>query len=109
MEIKDILNRLEELSNPRAVEGMARFGITAKSVFGVSIPNLRKMAREVGKNQELALKLWEKENRETRILAAMIGEPDEFTSGKMDQWVEDFDSWEVCDQCIMNLSMREIW
>jgi 3-methyladenine DNA glycosylase AlkD len=103
MEIDEIISRLEALADPKAVEGMARFGITAKSVSGVSIPHLRKMAKEIGLNQDLALKLWEMENRETRILASMIADPEQFTESLMEEWGADFDSWEVCDQCIMNL------
>lgn len=103
MNIKEILARLEDLANPEAVEGMARFGITAEYVYGVSIPELRQMAGEIGKNQRLSLKLWNQKSRETRILAAMTGDPQQVTEMQMDRWVNDFDSWEVCDQVLMNL------
>jgi len=65
MQYDDILKRLRSLSNPRAVEGMAKYGITPKRTYGVSIPNLRKIAKEIGKDHELAKKLWESNNRET--------------------------------------------
>ncbi|MFC2168542.1 DNA alkylation repair protein [Acidobacteriota bacterium] len=103
MDIRKVLAKLADLADPIAVEGMARFGITAKCIYGVSIPNLRKMAKEIGKDQTLSLKLWNYESRETRILAAMVGEAVKVTKEQMDTWVADFDSWEVCDQVIMNL------
>ncbi|HDY87843.1 MAG TPA: DNA alkylation repair protein [bacterium] len=103
MEYSDIIACLKFLSDPDAVEGMARFGITAEKVYGVSIPNLRKLARIIGKNHELALKLWEENARETRVLASMIDDPEQVTEQQIEKWVYDFDSWEVCDQCIMNL------
>ena len=103
MNIKKILAELEDLSDPKAVEGMARFGITAKCIYGVSIPKLRNMAKEIGKDQKLSLKLWDHESRETRILAAMVGESEKVFAKQMDMWVVGFDSWEVCDQAIMNL------
>ena len=102
MEIEGIIDRLKALGDPKAVEGMARFGITAKSVYGVSIPHLRGMSKEIGTNQRLALKLWKIENRETRVLASMIADPQQVTEDQMEEWAADFDSWEVCDQCIMN-------
>lgn len=102
-EIKDILKRLESLSDPEAAEGMARYGITANRVYGVTIPNLRALAREIGKDHVLAGKLWEADSRETRILASMVAEPAKATEGEIERWVHDFDSWEVCDQCCMNL------
>jgi len=103
MKYSDILTRLKSLGNPKAAEGMARFGITAEKIFGVSIPDMRKLAKEIGKNHELALRLWEENVRETRILASMIDDPEQVTEQQMGKWVQDFDSWEVCDQCIMDL------
>lgn len=103
MALKKIIDKLETLADPAAAQGMARYGIWAKTVYGVSIPNLRRIAKETGRNQILSLRLWKKENRETRILAAMIGEPDKVTEEQMEDWVREFDSWEICDQCIMNL------
>jgi len=103
MDIQKVLAKIEEVADPKAVEGMARFGISAKCVYGVSIPKLRDMAKEIGKDQKFSLKFWDHESRETRILAAMVGEPEKVSEKQMNMWVEDFDSWEVCDQAIMNL------
>ena len=99
----EIIAKLKSLSNPKAVEGMARYGITPKHTFGVSLPNLRKIAKETGKNHELALELWNTNTRETRILASMIDEPKMVTEQQMEEWVKKFDYWEICDQCCMNL------
>jgi len=103
MKYSDILIRLKSLGDPKSAEGMARYGITAEKIYGVSIPNLRKLAKEIGKNHELAINLWKENARETRILASMIDSQSDVTEQQMEQWVQDFDSWEVCDQCIMNL------
>jgi 3-methyladenine DNA glycosylase AlkD len=103
MQYEEILKKLESLSDPKAVEGMARFGINPKNTFGVSIPNLRKIAKEIGTDHLLAQKLWTSDVRETRILATMIDDPTMVTEDQMEKWVRDFDYWEVCDQCCMNL------
>ncbi len=99
----DIIEKLKSVSNPDAVGGMARFGITPENTFGVSIPNLRKIAKETKKNHALAQQLWESGFRETMILASMIDEPEMVTEEQMEKWVLDFDYWEICDQCCMNL------
>lgn len=99
----DIIEKLKSVSNPGAVGGMARFGITPENTFGVSIPNLRKIAKETKKNHALAQQLWESGFRETMILASMIDEPEMVTEEQMEKWVLDFDYWEICDQCCMNL------
>lgn len=98
-----ILGRLKTLSNPEAVAGMARFGINPKNTYGVSIPVLRKMAKEEGRNHSLALELWESGIHEARVLASMLDVPVEVTASQMESWVSDFDSWDVCDQCCSNL------
>ncbi|MFQ6134877.1 MAG: DNA alkylation repair protein [Nitrososphaerales archaeon] len=101
--ISEILSKLESLSNPEAVAGMARFGINPKNTYGVSIPNLRKMAKEIGKDHLLAQQLWSSGIREARIIAGMIDNPEMVTEDQMESWVKDFDSWDICDQCCTNL------
>ena len=95
--------RLHALGNPANVAGMARFGIVSASIYGVSIPNLRALARELGRNHPLALELWAGGSREERILAAMTADPGQLTEELLDDWVRNLDNWEVCDQCCMNL------
>ncbi len=99
----DILKRLKSLSDPKAVEGMARFGINPENTYGVSIPNLREIAKEIGVDHALAQELWASNIHESRILASMIDRPEMVTEEQMEAWVKDFDSWDVCDQCCMNL------
>ena len=104
MDCEEILKQLESLSNPDAVAGMARFGINPKNTYGVSIPVLRKMAKQIGKNHLLAQQLWTSSSiHEARILAGMIDVPEKVTETQLERWVKDFDSWDVCDQCCSNL------
>ena len=53
MQYENILKKLKALSNPKAVEGMTRFGISPENTYGVSVPNLRKMAKEIGRDHSL--------------------------------------------------------
>jgi len=103
MQAKEILKKLKSLSDPKAVVGMARFGIAPKNTYGISIPNLRKIAKEIGISHSLAQQLWDSGIHEARILAGLIGEPDKVTERQMEKWVKDFDSWDVCDQVCSNL------
>ena len=82
---------------------MARFGINPENTYGVSIPNLRKIAKGTGVDHALAQQLWASNIHEARILASMIDKPEIVTEEQMEGWVKDFDSWDVCDQCCMNL------
>ncbi len=82
---------------------MARYGINPHNTLGVSIPNLRKLARQAGKDHTLALELWDSGIHEAHILAGMVDDPGLVTQKQMDSWVKDFDSWDVCDQVCLNL------
>jgi len=104
MQYNEILRKLKSFSNPKAVEGMARFGINPKTtIYGASIPDLRKMAKEIGRNHLLAQQLWASNIHEARMLACMIDFPDMVTEEQLESWVRDFDSWDICDQCCSNL------
>jgi 3-methyladenine DNA glycosylase AlkD len=103
MQYDEILKKLKSLSDPKAAEGMARFGINPENTLGISIPNLRKIAKDVGKDHSLAQQLWASGIHEARILASMVDEPEMVTEKQVGNWVKDFDSWDVCDQCCMNL------
>jgi 3-methyladenine DNA glycosylase AlkD len=103
MYYEQAMSKLKSLSNPVAVQGMARFGINPKSNYGVSVRQLRSIAKEMGKDHALAQHLWSSGVHDALILASMIDNPEEVTRQQMDTWVEDFDSWDVCDEVCNNL------
>jgi 3-methyladenine DNA glycosylase AlkD len=103
MILDQIIARLQQHANIQAVEGMAKFGIQPAHALGITVPTLRKIARETGKNHSLALELWNTGIHEARILASMIAEPQLVSPQQMDDWVNDFDTWDVCDQVCGNL------
>ncbi len=98
-----IIANLKQRANVQAVEGMARYGSRPAQALGISIPTLRKMAKEIGRNQALAVALWASGIHEARILASMIAEPQLVSAELMEEWVNDFDAWDVCDQVCGNL------
>ena len=99
----EILRRVRSTSNPELMAGMARFGINTKKAFGVPVPRLRTMAKEIGKSHLLAQQLWKSRIHEARILASMIDDPRMVSTEQMEKWVRHFDSWDICDQCCGNL------
>jgi len=103
MTVKQILHRLKSLGNLNNVAGMSRFGIVAKKVYGASAPSIRLLAKEIGKNHKLALKLWDTEVYDARILSAFIDEPEIVSKKQMDSWVKDFDNWAICDGVCIHL------
>jgi 3-methyladenine DNA glycosylase AlkD len=106
MQYNEIIQKIKSLGNPENVAGMARFGINVNNSYGISVYTLRKMAKEIGKDHELALALWKSGIHEARLLACLIDRPDQITGEQMEDWVKDFDSWDVCDVCCGHLFDR---
>jgi len=100
--LEEILTKLETLGNPENAAGMARFGMNVDKAYGIRIPVLRKLAKDVWVDHELALGLWDTGMHEARILASMVDDPKQVTEAQMDAWVQDFNSWDLCDQCCGN-------
>lgn len=98
-----ILRELHALSRPQNLPGMARYGINTARALGVSIPELRRIAKRAGRDHALAGKLWASRVHEARILAGMVEDPALVTGEQMDQWAAAVDSWDLCDQLCANL------
>lgn len=93
-----IISKLKTYSSEKNRQGMARFGIIGKNILGgPNMPILRKMGKEIGKNHELAQELWDSEIHEARILASFIADEKKVTEKQIEDWVNDFDSWDLCD------------
>jgi len=101
--VEEILKKLKTKARPDQLEGMARYGMVAERRLGVSVPDMRKIAKELGKDHKLALELWKTGIPEARIVAALIDEPEKLTEKQMEDWVKGINSWDVCDQVCMNL------
>jgi len=98
----ELMSELHSLANPSNVEGQRRFAICDGEQLGVSLPDLRRMARGV-KDHDLALRLWASNVHEAKLLASMIDDPEQVTTAQMNAWVADFESWDICDQASDNL------
>lgn len=103
MSAEQMIAALQLHADAQAVQRMARFGVKADQALGISVPTLRKLARANGKDQVLAVALWDSGIHEARILASMVAQPHLVSPQLMDCWVNDFDSWDVCDQVCGNL------
>ena len=101
--VEQVLEILESRARPDQLAGMARYGMVIERRLGVSVPDMRRIAKELGPDHKLALELWKTGIVEARIIAAMIDDPEMLTEGQMEEWAADINSWDVCDQVCMNL------
>jgi 3-methyladenine DNA glycosylase AlkD len=103
MKLEQVLKELRSIADPKNVDGMARFGINPEGTLGISIYDLRPMAKRIGKDHEFAAQLWSTGIHEARLLAGFIDDPEKVTGRQMEAWAADFDSWDVVDQVCSSL------
>jgi 3-methyladenine DNA glycosylase AlkD len=82
---------------------MARFGIVGKRLLGISVRQLRTLAKLVGHNHAVAEELWSSGIFEARLLAAFVAEPAKVTRRQADSWAKDFECWADCDGLCIHL------
>ena len=91
------LSSLERMSTRKDRDNLKRFGITAGKAYGVSMANIQRLAKQLGRDHELAKALWKTGWYEARLLTSFVDDPARVTPGQMDRWCRDFDNWGVCD------------
>jgi len=104
--VNEVLEKLKERAKPENLEGMAKYGMTRDRRLGVAVPEMRKIAKQSGKDRQLALDLWKTGIPEAMMVASMMDLAEAVTEEQMEDWVKDFNSWDVCDQVCMNLFQK---
>ena len=101
--VAEILAELRSMGSEKDRAGMARYGINVENAFGVSIYELRRIAKRLGTDHALALSLWATGNHEARLLACFVDDPAAVSESQFESWARDFDSWDICDQATTSL------
>ena len=105
-QVQAALQWLKSHATRRTREGMARYAIPSDNALGVSVADIRVLAKRLGRNHELAAALWETGCYEARMLTAFIDDPARVTPAQMDRWARDFDNWAICDTLCFHLFDR---
>jgi hypothetical protein len=96
-EFRQILAKIQMAKSGEIVDQMKQLGLVYKVNWGASILSLREIALQYSHNHLLALKLWNKQWRETMILAAMLDVPAEVTEEQMDYWTKSLETTEIAE------------
>lgn len=103
MNLKEVLRWLERRGTRRHRIGLARYGITTARAFGVPVGTLQALRKRIGRDQQLSLDLWRSGWLEARLLAALVGDPQQVTRRQMDAWARSFENWATCDAACFHL------
>lgn len=102
-QVKEIKQSFRLMMDGATAQSMRQKGLQYKLNWGATLPRLREMADEMGKNYDLAIALWKENVRECKILATMIMPPEKMLPEVADIWMEQTTSIEVAEQAAFNL------
>ena len=106
MRFQNVMQQLNTLANKGYLKQMERLGINTQNAKGIRIPELRKIAKNLGKDHLLAERLWLTGIHEARILATMIEDPSKVSRTKLNVWLGSIQSWDLCDHLCLNLMIH---
>ena len=104
--LKAALAELERKATRRDLENLERFGIDAKNPIGVSMTNMRAIAKDIGRDHDLAFALWKTGIYEARMLATLVDDPAQVTAAQAEAWCRSFDNWAIVDTACFALFDR---
>lgn len=96
--VEKVVARLRSMADPKLLEQERRLGIDVENGLGISIWDLRKVAKDIGPDQALAEQLWKTGIREARLLAGYVADPGTISEATIERWAKDFNSWDIVDQ-----------
>ena len=100
---QELLAKIRLLKNGETVAQMKAMGVNYRINWGASVISLRQLSKQYPKNHLLALKLWNKQWRETMILATLLDDPAELSEEQTDYWTKSFEAPEIAEQAVANL------
>lgn len=101
--VLEIKSQVMHRANGKVAENMRMAGIIYKVNYGVSIPELKELAKPYKGDHDLALELYADDTRECKILASMIADPESLTGEQIDEWAAEFTNPEIVEQVCGNL------
>lgn len=106
MNVENVVAALRKRATKRGRESMARFAIVAPGALGVSLADIRVLARRIGRDHALSVALWKTDIYEARMLTAFIADPARVTPAQMERWARGCDNWSICDTFCIHLFRR---
>jgi 3-methyladenine DNA glycosylase AlkD len=105
-DVKSVLAWLKKHSSKATRDGMARYGVPSDNALGVTMADMKVLAKEVGKNHALAAALWDTGVYEARMLTSFVDDATLVSAAQMNRWARDFDNWGICDTVCFHLFDR---
>ena len=106
MTCTDIINKLKACSSEKHKANVAKMGIPEENSIGVSTADIRKLAKEIGRSNELAFALWQTRYHEARLLAVLLFDKKQLSGSDIECLMGDVTSWDLCDHLCKNVIIK---
>ncbi len=104
MTLQVVLEKLHKLAQPeKVIFKQEKFGVTANNSLGIYHKDLKILAKEIGRDNDLAIALFDTNIYEGRLLCSKLYTPKALTSELLEKWVSTFENWEITDSFAMGL------
>lgn len=99
----EVLKLLEANKNERGIRNWERLKFGGLGTYGIGLTQLKKLAKQIGRDHRLALELWELPNYDAKILATIIDNPKEVTEEQVERQIKDTSFWMLSHSYCSNL------
>ena len=93
-----VMALLKANRNERGLKNWEKLGEETGGLksFGIGLTQLRKLAKQVGRDHDLALELWNTDNHDAKVVGLLIDEPKKLTREQVEEQVEGVDFGSLC-------------
>ena len=96
MKKNEVFKLLDDNKNQRGIENWKKMNRSNLNSFGIGLTVLRKLAKKIGRNAELAAELWKTDNHDARIISMLIDDPRKITREQIEAQVEQLEGGYLC-------------
>lgn len=97
MTIEEIIQYLQENASDKYKQNVIKLGIPAEDTIGVATPALRKFAKQLPKDKDFLLQLWDTGFHECKMLTILALKPKDCTNEDIIALMNGVHSWDLCD------------
>lgn len=94
--VSKIMNELKKKGNPLRIKAFAPHG-APDDLYGVSVADMKVIAKKIKGEQELACELYETGNGDAMYLAGMVADGTQMTKKLLDSWAQK-SSWQMISE-----------
>lgn len=100
---------LEVNKNERGILNWEKFKFQNWTSFGIGLTQLKALAKQIGKNHDLAVELWNEPNYDVKTIAVLIEEPKKVDKAQIEVMVNDVSMWMMSHTWVQNLFSKVVF